>query len=92
MRNAKLPSVAFEIQAVLSDVLNIQNQAGIYGVNPGAANLPVDLYGMVTIYRNSEWIFVEFIPTQHTAIYYNFYEGYGLKEWLGWKKVLTQTI
>lgn len=72
----------------ISDALDIANKNGIYGIEPSTKNLPVSNYGQLTItkYSDNNWIFVQFVPTTISSIFYNFYNGFGDNGWSGWYK------
>ena len=75
----------------ITDALDITNKNGIYGIGPNTKNIPTSNYGQLTItkYADNNWIFVQFVPTSLSGIFYNFYNGYGSdsKGWSGWYKV-----
>lgn len=73
----------------LADALHTGNNAGIYKVDSSTLNNPSITYGMEIILKdaNSQWIFTIIIPTNLSAIYFNFYNGYGGSlGWIGWRK------
>ena len=91
--NSNISNTAFTIALDLADILDIRNKSGIYSTSPHTINTPIATYGKVVVSKNTNdgWIFVEFLPTDCSAIYYNFYDGYSQKAWLGWKKIPSQT-
>lgn len=73
----------------LADALHTGNNAGIYKVDSSTLNNPSITYGMEIILKdaNSQWIFTIIIPTNLSAIYFDFYNGYGGSPgWIGWRK------
>ena len=67
----------------------------MYDTNPETINLPLHTYGRAIISKNPEglWTFVEFLPTDLSTIYFNFYNGYSeIPGWIGWKKIPFQSI
>lgn len=74
----------------LADALHTGNNAGIYKVDSSTLNNPSITYGTEIILKNasSQWIFAIIIPTNLSAVYFNFYNGYGDSAgWAGWRKV-----
>ena len=74
----------------LADALHIGNNAGIYKVNSSTLNNPSITYGTEIILKDasSHWIFAIIIPTNLSAVYFDFYNGYGDSAgWAGWRKV-----
>ena len=62
---------------------------GLYKVNDQTANNPTRSYGVAIILKDasSGWIFVIIIPTNLTAVYTDFYNGYTPGAgWSGWRK------
>ena len=73
----------------LADALHTGNNAGIYKVDSSTLNNPSITYGMEIILKDasSQWIFTIIIPTNLSAIYFDFYNGYGGSPgWTGWRK------
>lgn len=73
----------------LADALHTGNNAGIYKVDSSTLNNPSITYGTEIILKDasSQWIFTIIIPTNLSAIYFNFYNGYGDSPgWTGWRK------
>lgn len=73
----------------LADALHTGNNVGIYKVDSSTLNNPSITYGMEIILKdaNSQWIFTIIIPTNLSAIYFDFYNGYGGSPgWIGWRK------
>lgn len=73
----------------LADALHTGNNAGIYKVDSSTLNNPSIAYGMEIILKDasSQWIFTIIIPTNLSAIYFDFYNGYGGSPgWIGWRK------
>lgn len=73
----------------LADALHTGNNAGIYKVDSSTLNNPSITYGMEIILKDasSQWIFTIIIPTNLSAIYFDFYNGYGGSPgWIGWRK------
>lgn len=73
----------------LADALHTGNNAGIYKVDSSTLNNPSITYGMEIILKDasSQWIFTIIIPTNLSAIYFDFYNGYGGSSgWIGWRK------
>ena len=74
----------------LADALHIGNNAGIYKVSSSTLNNPSITYGTEIILKDasSQWIFAIIIPTNLSAVYFDFYNGYGDSAgWAGWRKV-----
>lgn len=93
-QNSNIPIKAHTIQTTITDVFDIENKSGVYGTSQTTKNLPVAAYGKVIITKNSAnaWIFVEFLPTDLSSIYFNFYNGYSSPpSWGKWKKLPLQT-
>lgn len=85
---------AYTIVSYAYDPLSIELPSGLYVTNENSINLPVvgyEKYGKLTIFRNNDgkWIFLEFIPTNLSATYINFYDGYNSNSWAGWRKSTT---
>ena len=79
----------------ITDVLDINNEPGIYNVDLTKLNLPVSTYGIVAIVKNASgnWIYAIFIPTDMTAMYFAFYNGYSTPAgWTAWKRVSFSAI
>ena len=73
----------------LADALHTGNNAGIYKVDSSTLNNPSITYGTEIILKDasSQWIFTIIIPTNLSAIYFDFYNGYGGSPgWTGWRK------
>lgn len=73
----------------LADALHTGNNSGIYKVDSSTLNNPSITYGMEIILKDasSQWIFTIIIPTNLSAIYFDFYNGYGGSPgWTGWRK------
>lgn len=73
----------------LADALHTGNNAGIYKVDSSTLNNPSITYGMEIILKDasSQWIFTIIIPTNLSAIYFDFYNSYGGSPgWTGWRK------
>lgn len=74
----------------LADALHTGNNAGIYKVDSSTLNNPSITYGTEIILKNasSQWIFAIIIPTNLSAVYFDFYNGYGDSSgWIGWRKI-----
>lgn len=94
-QNSNIPSITFTIRPGLKDILDPLNKSGVYDTNPETINLPLHTYGRAIISKNPEglWTFVEFLPTDLSAIYFNFYNGYSDPAgWSEWKKISSQSI
>lgn len=73
----------------LADALHTGNNTGIYKVDSSTLNNPSITYGIEIILKDasSQWIFTIIIPTNLSAIYFDFYNGYGGSPgWSGWRK------
>ena len=73
-----------------ADALDISSASGIYKVDSSTLNNPPKTYGVEILLKdaNSNWIFAIIIPTNLSAIYFDFYNGYGDDAgWSGWRKV-----
>lgn len=93
--NSNIPSITFTIRPGLRDILDLSNKSGVYETNLAVLNLPLSAYGRAIISKNQEnkWIYVEFLPTDLSTIYFNFYNGYSeIPGWIGWKKIPFQSI
>ena len=93
--NSNISSITFTINPGLRDILDPLNKSGVYDTNPETINLPLHTYGRAIISKNPEglWIFVEFLPTDLSAIYFCFYNGYSHPVgWSEWKKISSQSI
>lgn len=93
--NSNIPSITFTIRPGLRDILDPSNKSGVYETNLAVLNLPLSAYGRAIISKNQEnkWIYVEFLPTDLSTIYFNFYNGYSdIPGWIGWKKIPFQSI
>lgn len=93
--NSNISSITFTIQPGLRDILDPLNKSGVYDTNPETINLPLHTYGRAIISKNPEglWTFVEFLPTDLSAIYFCFYNGYSHPAgWSEWKKISSQSI
>lgn len=93
--NSNISSIAFTIKPGLRDILDPLNKSGVYDTNPETINLPLHTYGRAIISKNPEnkWIYVEFLPTDLSAIYFCFYNGYSDPAgWSEWKKISSQSI
>ena len=82
----------FNTNKVLADVLDLQNQPGIYLTNNTTKNLPDnDYYGLLFIVYGSEnlWRFNIFIKTSLDGIYLKFYNEYEdlANRWSPWHKI-----
>lgn len=90
--NSNIPSKAFTINAgMVADILDTRNKSGVYSTDSKTLHTPISTYGRAIISKNEDggWVYVEFIPTDISAIYYNFYNGYAKSVgWSGWKKTL----
>lgn len=89
--NGSLKSL-FNTNKVLADVLDLQNQPGIYLTNNTTKNLPDNgSYGLLFIVYGSEnlWRFNIFIKTSLDGIYLKFYNGYEdlANRWSPWHKI-----
>lgn len=74
----------------LADALHTGNNAGIYKVDSSTLNNPSTTYGTEIILKDavSQWIFAIIIPTNLSAVYFDFYNGYGDSSgWIGWRKI-----
>lgn len=94
-QNSNIPSITFTIRPGLRDILDPSNKSGVYETNLAVLNLPLSAYGRAIISKNQEnkWIYVEFLPTDLSTIYFNFYNGYSdIPGWIGWKKIPFQSI
>ena len=94
-QNSNISSIAFTIKPGLRDILDPLNKSGVYDTNPETINLPLHTYGRAIISKNPEglWTFVEFLPTDLSAIYFCFYNGYSHPAgWSEWKKISSQSI
>lgn len=94
-QNSNIPSITFTIRPGLRDILDLSNKSGVYETNLAVLNLPLSAYGRAIISKNQEnkWIYVEFLPTDLSTIYFNFYNGYSeIPGWIGWKKIPFQSI
>lgn len=94
-QNSNIPSITFTIRPGLRDILDLSNKSGVYETNSAVLNLPLSAYGRAIISKNQEnkWIYVEFLPTDLSTIYFNFYNGYSeIPGWIGWKKIPFQSI
>lgn len=94
-QNSNIPSITFTIRPGLRDILDLSNKSGVYETNLAVLNLPLSAYGRAIISKNQEnkWIYVEFLPTDLSTIYFNFYNGYtDSPGWIGWKKIPFQSI
>ena len=94
-QNSNIPSITFTIRPGLRDILDPSNKSGVYETNSAVLNLPLSAYGRAIISKNQEnkWIYVEFLPTDLSTIYFNFYNGYSeIPGWIGWKKIPFQSI
>ena len=69
-----------------TDLLDINNPPGIYGVTPSNINTPIsNAYGFLINIKNSDssWILAIFINQE--VIYTNFYNSFTSSNWTGWK-------
>ena len=74
----------------LADALHTGNNAGIYKVDSSTLNNPSITYGTEIILKDASslWIFAIIIPTNLSAVYFDFYNGYGDSSgWMGWRKI-----
>lgn len=74
----------------LADALHTGNNAGIYKVDSSTLNNPSTTYGTEIILKDasSQWIFAIIIPTNLSAVYFDFYNGYGDSSgWIEWRKI-----
>lgn len=90
--NGSLSALFNDINIVLTDALNLQNQAGSYITSPITKNLPNNRdYGFLFIIYGSQkmWRLLVFIPTALDGIYINHYNAYGdpIIGWIGWVRI-----
>lgn len=71
----------------VTDIFDLSIEAGRYSINPSCKNTPVSTYAEAEISKNFDgnWRFIILKPTDRSAIYLNFYNGYADEpKWEGW--------